>query len=475
MMQITTRDELIAAGLSIVRERGLIAVLPDFTVRELIDRADGPTRSAFQNAWPQRGDFERQVLEEVLAERANHPPLSITSIPRALDLMESGPDVAQFMRHAYLNAGGEAQQRDLRDRIAVTCLASGDPELAEFAAHSETARYAHEDSVLVQIFRIAGMAFGFQSAPGFTLLDLAKIIGPLMDGMSLQRLSDPAAEFNDHTWNDSSGWSLEAIATDALLATLTVPIGSEHTVPVRRNPHPTEVSRPTAQIAAPRRPPTTRSLLLDAGVAIANERGLYCALPPFTVGDLLNRVSASVTEGAFHHNWPRKVDFEAELMSHLMAPDTRRAYLATVELSELGDQAWTDASEALHHAAALSMARPADLNFMLLSTLAGVDDVGVSVVNGLNDGFGFRIDAHTGALEALGQRHFISPRGQLTWNLVARMNIAVTDGMLLRAISDERANEPSLAPVGQASPRSLLGFAYEGFFDKLLEPSDKHP
>ena len=47
MTDIARRDELISSGLEIVRESGVQALLPSFTVRELIDRADGATRSAF--------------------------------------------------------------------------------------------------------------------------------------------------------------------------------------------------------------------------------------------------------------------------------------------------------------------------------------------------------------------------------------------------------------------------------------------
>jgi len=470
MAELSIREELIQAGLAIVRERGLTGVLPDFTVRELIERGDGPTRSAFQHAWPQRVDFERAVFEEVLAERAQHPPASITSVPRALDLMESGPNLAQFTRAVYANASGLPRRNDLRERIAVTCASGASSDFAEFAAQAETARYAQADMQFVQILRIAGMAFGFEPAEGFTFLDVAKIVGATTDGMLLQRIVDDSTMFDDHVWDATPGWPLESILTSAAVALLTVPIGDAHTVPTDRKMHPSDASRPVASVPPPRRPPTTRSVLLDAGVGIVNERGLRCALPQFTVAELIQRVSPAVTEGAFHHNWARKADFELEIMRQLVSPDVARLESTQLDLTSLAPSTDLSRSAAVYTAAEQSMNRSADLSFMFVCSLAAADGADPTITAALSDCFGARISTVTAALAGVGTRFNLVPKQPMTWELITRMALAVTDGVILRAMVDPRANETSLDHPDAKVPVTLLGLAYDAVVTALTEP-----
>lgn len=470
-MATTTRDELLAAGLEMVAARGVQAVLPEFTVREVIDRAGGPTRSAFQHAWPQRGDYEREVLEEVLASRAHAAPASLTSIPRALDLMESGPDIDQFARSAYLNADGPAQRRELRDRIAVTCLASGAGDLAGFAAQSESMRHARADDLIVQILRIAGVAFGIQPRQRFTFLDVARAVGALNDGMLMHRISRPAAVFTDVVYRDTPGWSLESVAASAFVRHMTEPITGGHLVPLARKPHPPEASRPAAVVPAPRRPPTPRSLLVDAGVDLVIERGLTCALPAFTVPELLREAGDSVTEGAFHHSWPRKIDFEQELMVELAAPDTSR-YDSLFEHA-VGGTALRDLTvpQLMAYAAAGPVERPFDATFMYLVTLIEAGAASDALATAMADNFGTRVRHLGGSLEALLGGLGLAPVDGLGWDQLAAMSMAVTDGMLLRLRCDPHANRPTLPVVDPVVTPTLLGYAYEALFGVLVQPA----
>ena len=469
-MPNTTRDDLIAAGLDIVRDDGMQTVLPDFTVRELIDRAGGPTRSAFQHAWPQRADFEREVMEEVLAMRALAAPESNTSLPRAMDLMESGPDVPQFARYAYLNVAGPPQRRDFRDRLAVICLASSNSELAEFAAQSETARMAKADDLLVQVLRIAGMAFNLEPKDGFTFLDVARGVAALNDGLLLHRICNPRGRFDDFVFAGTPGWSLESVMALALVEHMTEPIGDGYTVPPSRKPHPMEASRPGKAVPKPQRPPTTRSLLVDAGVEIVEERGLFCALPPFTVPDLLANVGGEITEGAFHHSWPRKVDFGYELMVELVAPDSIRFDAGVADIERMPELREMGLESLSHIAADAVMSRPFDMSFAYVATLAEDGWLGQAVTDALQENFAARSASITAAFESTGAIFGRRPAAGLDYEQLAWITIAVTDGMLLRRICDPNANEPSLEHPDSSVTKSLLGFFYDAIYSRLTVP-----
>jgi len=470
MNGVTTRDELVSSGLDIVRESGIQTVLPDFTVRELIDRADGATRSAFQHAWPQRSDFEQDVMEEVLAARALVAPSSLTNVPRAIDLIETGPDLQQFTRLTYLNADGAPQRRDLRDRVAVTCLASGDGDLAEFAKQSETARQAKADDQLVSVLRISGVAFGLEPVEGFTFLDLARCLGVLNAGMLMHRIARPDGRFTDFVLRDTPGWSLESVCANALVRQFTRPLGPDHDVPAARKPHPSEASRPAAEVPSPRRPPTTRSRLIDAAVEIVNERGLFCALPNFTVADLLDRVSSPVTEGAFHHSWPRKVDFENELLVELIAPDMNR-YSETAEalVREPGIDRFST-EQLLHVAARNALSRPFDPTFMYLETLVESGAAGVKAKESTRLNFVERSAMLTESFVALGALTNRTPSPGLAWEQLVWIAMAMTDGMQLRLITEAGADEMSLEQIQPGAAPSLLGHAFSAIYTHLTEP-----
>ena len=466
MTEVTTRDELISSGLDIVRESGLTTVLPDFTVRELIDRADGATRSAFQHAWPLRSDFERDVLEDVLAARALAAPVSLTNVPRAIDLIDTGPDLRQFIRLAYLNADGADQRRDHRDRVAVTCLASGSGELADFARQSETARQAKADELLVQVLRICGVAFGLEPVEGFTFLDLARCLGSLNAGMLMHRIARPDGKFTDFTLEDTPGWSLESVCSHALVRQMTRPLGTEHAVPLSRKPHPSGASRPAADVPSPQRPPTTRSVLLAAGVEIANERGLFCALPGFTVSDLLDRVSSQVTEGAFHHSWPRKVDFENELLAELATPDVKHyAAIAQALQAEPNFDRYS-IEQILHKTAANTLARPFDPTFMYLETLVDSGSVGPAALESMRQHFVDRSDTLVDGFRTLGEFSGRRPVDGLEWEQLAWIAMAITDGIQLRLITEPSINETSLEQIDPVTQPTLLGHAFCAIYNK---------
>jgi len=476
LTDIARRDELISSGLEIVRESGVQALLPSFTVRELIDRADGATRSAFQHAWPQRSDFEHDVMEEVLAARARVAPASLTSIPRAIDLIETGPDVQQFTRLAYLNAGGLPQRSDLRDRIAATCLASGNGQLAEFALQSEIARQARADDRLVSVLRISGVAFGLEPAEGFTFLDLARCLGALNVGMLMHRIARPDGQFTDFVFGGTPGWSLESVCAHAMVRHFTRPLGLEHEVPASRKPHPSEASRRAAEVPSPRRIPTTRSRLIDAAIEIVDERGISCALPNFTVADLLGRVSSPLTEGAFHHNWPRKVDFENELLVELIDTEAVRIATEAVRFSEatearargLGVDRFLK-EESFHTVARNALSRPFDPTFMYLEMLVA-ETAGMKAKDRVRQNFVDRSEILTGSFLALGELANRKPSAGLQWEQLVWIAMAMIDGMQLRLITESNADEMSLDQFDPGVTPSLLGHVFNAIYLHLTEP-----
>jgi hypothetical protein len=209
--------------------------------------------------------------------------------------------------------------------------------------------------------------------------------------------------------------------------------------------------------------------LLEAGVEIVNERGLFCALPSFTVADLLDRVSSPVTEGAFHHSWPRKVDFENELLGELAAPDMGH-YTATAQALQ-GSPGFDQFSmeQILHTAAENTLRRSFDPTFMYLATLVDSGSVGPLALHSLRQHFVDRSNALATAFASLGSGVGRRPVEGLEWEQLVWIAMAVTDGLLLRLITEPNVNEPSLEQVDPVATPSLLGHAYSAIYNHLTE------
>ena len=411
------------------------------------------------------------MLEEVLAARALTAPGSLTNIPRALDLLQSGPTMPQFLRYAYLNADGEPQRRDLRDSIAVTCIADGDSPLATFAAQSENARQAQADLQLVSIradgrprLRSSAEVGIHISRPGTCHQhDQCWHVAPqdCPAGQDVRRLRDSTVRPIGR---------LESICGLVMVHQMTEPIGVEHTVPPASRQHPSKASRPASVVPLPQRTPTTRSMLLDAGVDIVNENGLWCALPSFTVGDLLERLSSDVTEGAFHHSWPRKVDFEHDLIAELANPDTDRYLMASSGLQRASVDSNLSASQVLQVVAGEVVSRPVDPTFMYVATLVASGDVSESVTDSLRMNFERRAEVLEVTLNQVATRTGRKPVGGLGWEQITWMAMAITDGMQLRLMCDPAANEPSVERLDNTCQATVLGECYEALFNYVTEP-----
>jgi BetI-type transcriptional repressor, C-terminal len=209
-----TKIELLDAGLELLREQGLGAVVP-LKVADVVARTGQTTGAAYQ-IWPAQVEYQKALATHVLQlEKWSGPEHVIASIGKAASKGAEFGDTIRRVANAYID--DLVSQKEFYLYLHFWAAASTDESLRPALA----AGYERFHAGFRTILAAALEQYGMEAKPPFTIDHITAACTAVVEGIALRHLVDADLVGKQLQWRDDAGAQqkrqLVAVATESIV------------------------------------------------------------------------------------------------------------------------------------------------------------------------------------------------------------------------------------------------------------------
>lgn len=216
-----TKIELLDAGLELLREQGLGAVVP-LKVADVVARTGQTTGAAYQ-IWPAQVEYQKALATHVLQlEKWTGPDRVVVSITKAAAKGAEFGDTIRRVANAYID--DLVSQKEFYLYLHFWAAASTDESLRP----ALKAGYDRFQAGFRSVLAAALETYGMEAKAPFTIDHIAAACTAVAEGIALRHLVDSDLVGKQLQWRDDAGVQqkrqLLAVATESIVNGMVRPV-----------------------------------------------------------------------------------------------------------------------------------------------------------------------------------------------------------------------------------------------------------